>query len=194
MTKRNFTWWLNTFVKLTSHNQRTFQILLAPCNPPGFPANGNGQWRDLKHNSWVTFSCNKKYQLEGRRQIQCKDGIWSGNRPKCVGKKIRIRCSFEFWFIWKRISERYQLFCLHRNCITLLSFGLLQSVVIALYIVDIVWQPHPTLRLFLKFFFRLMEWKFTEVHRSSDSLRSIALSLYLFYQYHYIIIIMYYFF
>ena len=103
MTKRNFTWWLNTFVKLTSHNQRTFQILLAPCNPPGFPANGNGQWRDLKHNSWVTFSCNKKYQLEGRRQIQCKDGIWSGNRPKCVGKKIRIRCSFEFWFIWKRI-------------------------------------------------------------------------------------------
>ena len=39
-----------------------------------------------------------------------------------------------------------------------------------------------------------MEWKFTEVHRSSDSLQSIALSLYLFYQYHYIIIIMYYFF
>ena len=83
---------------------------------------------------------------------------------------------------------------LRRNCISLLSFGLLQSVVIALYIVDIVWQPHPTLHLFLKFFFRLMEWKFTEVHRSSDSLQSIALSLYLFYQYHYIIIIMYYFF
>ncbi|XP_066021713.1 CUB and sushi domain-containing protein 1 isoform X2 [Pocillopora verrucosa] len=56
----------------------------APCNPPGFPANGNGQWRDLKHNSWVTFSCDKKYQLVGRRQMQCKDGIWSGNRPKCV--------------------------------------------------------------------------------------------------------------
>ncbi|CAH3037421.1 unnamed protein product [Pocillopora meandrina] len=56
----------------------------APCNPPGFPANGKGKWRDLKHNSWVTFSCDKKYQLEGRRQMQCKDGIWSGNRPKCV--------------------------------------------------------------------------------------------------------------
>ena len=83
---------------------------------------------------------------------------------------------------------------LRRNCTSLLSFVLLQSVVIALYIVDIVWQPRPTLHLFLKFFFRLMEWKFTEVHRSSDSLQSIALSLYLFYQYHYIIIIMYYFF
>ena len=111
MTKRNFTWWHNTFAKLTPQHQHTFQILLAPCNDPGFPANGNGQWRDLKHNSWIKFSCNKKYQLEGSRQIQCKDGIWSDNRPICVGKKIRIRCSFE------KISERYQLFCFHLSFI-----------------------------------------------------------------------------
>ena len=113
MTKRNFTWWHNTFAKLTPQRQHTFQILLAPCNEPGFPANGNGQWRDLKHNSWIIFSCNIKYQLEGSRQIQCKDGIWSDNRPICVGKKIRIRCSFE------KISERYQLFCFYREIVSL---------------------------------------------------------------------------
>ena len=146
MTKRNFTWWHNTFAKLTSHNQHTFQILLAPCSDPGFPANGNGQWRNLKHNSWVTFSCNKKYQLEGRRQIQCKDGIWSGNRPKCVGKKIRIRCSFE------KISEKYHLFCFFREIVSLFYLLVSSKVWTCIHIVDILWQPHATPFLFLKFF------------------------------------------
>ncbi|XP_078348103.1 sushi, von Willebrand factor type A, EGF and pentraxin domain-containing protein 1-like isoform X1 [Oculina patagonica] len=56
----------------------------APCSNPGAPLNGNIQGGDFKHNSWVTFVCNPNYQLDGKKQIQCKDGTWSGSVPNCI--------------------------------------------------------------------------------------------------------------
>ncbi|KAL9989297.1 hypothetical protein ACROYT_G003831 [Oculina patagonica] len=56
----------------------------APCSNPGAPLNGNIQGGDFRHNSWVTFVCNPNYQLDGKKQIQCKDGTWSGSVPNCI--------------------------------------------------------------------------------------------------------------
>ena len=57
-------------------------------------------------------------------------------------------------FLWKNFRAISVVLFLQRNCISLLSVGLFQSMVVALHIVDILilWQPHPTLFLFLKFF------------------------------------------
>ena len=35
---------------------------------------------------WVQFTCDVNYQLDGDQWIQCVDGVWSGNLPKCIGK------------------------------------------------------------------------------------------------------------
>nr|XP_058966491.1 CUB and sushi domain-containing protein 1-like [Pocillopora verrucosa] len=59
-------------------------VCRASCKDPGSPANGKRQQQGLRHNSWVSFSCDKNYQLEGETQIQCNDGTWSDNLPKCV--------------------------------------------------------------------------------------------------------------
>ena len=63
------------------------KFLLAPCRDPGSPPNGNKRVQDLRHNSWVAFSCDRNYELDGNKRIQCNDGVWSGNVPRCVGRE-----------------------------------------------------------------------------------------------------------
>ena len=60
--------------------------LLAPCSEPGTPLNGSMHGDDLRHDSWVTFSCDQNYQLDGDESIHCNDGSWSGSVPSCVGE------------------------------------------------------------------------------------------------------------
>ena len=58
-------------------------------------------------------------------------------------------------FLWKNFREISVALFLQRNCISLLSVGLLQSMDMythCIHIVDILWQPHATPFLFLKFF------------------------------------------
>ncbi|KAJ7383515.1 hypothetical protein OS493_027681 [Desmophyllum pertusum] len=56
----------------------------APCRDPGPPINGKIHGGDFRHNSWVTFSCDRNYQLDGNERIKCNDGTWSGSAPKCI--------------------------------------------------------------------------------------------------------------
>ncbi|KAJ7383521.1 hypothetical protein OS493_027687 [Desmophyllum pertusum] len=56
----------------------------APCRDPGPPINGKIHGGDFRHNSWVTFSCDRNYQRDGNERIKCNDGSWIGSAPKCI--------------------------------------------------------------------------------------------------------------
>ncbi|KAJ7383519.1 hypothetical protein OS493_027685 [Desmophyllum pertusum] len=49
----------------------------APCRDPGPPINGTIQGDNFRHNSWVTFSCDRNYQRDGNERIKCNDGTWT---------------------------------------------------------------------------------------------------------------------
>lgn len=75
--------------------------LLAPCSNPGSPANGTMRASNFRHNSWVTFSCDRHHQRDGKERIKCIDGSWSGSVPVCIGEKTRFYLSCTY----KIISE-----------------------------------------------------------------------------------------
>ena len=61
-------------------------FLLAPCGYPGALLHGKLQGDNFRHNSQVTFVCDRNYQLVGNKRINCNDGSWSGSVPNCVGE------------------------------------------------------------------------------------------------------------
>ncbi|XP_078348020.1 uncharacterized protein LOC144633100 [Oculina patagonica] len=56
----------------------------APCNNPGSPINGTIQGDNFRHNSSVTFACDRHYQRNGSERIKCNDGSWNGSVPVCI--------------------------------------------------------------------------------------------------------------
>lgn len=63
--------------------------LAALCPNPEVPANGNLVNPPLpigKHGSTITFRCNDKYVLQGQETLECQDGKWSEEIPKCLGQ------------------------------------------------------------------------------------------------------------
>ena len=78
-------------------NSATFSLLqisiLAPCSNPGSPAKGAMQGNNFRHNSWVTFSCDRHHQRSGKERIKCNDGSWSGSVPVCIGEETKFYAS-----------------------------------------------------------------------------------------------------
>jgi hypothetical protein len=61
----------------------------ARCPNPGIPLHGfqrNSSSSFFKHGSQVTFGCGNTYSLQGQQTIECRDGRWSHDIPKCLGK------------------------------------------------------------------------------------------------------------
>ncbi|XP_031550168.1 sushi, von Willebrand factor type A, EGF and pentraxin domain-containing protein 1-like, partial [Actinia tenebrosa] len=62
---------------------------LTRCLNPGVPKNGYPEKpmmrfaRAFKHGTVMTFMCNDTYTLEGQQAIECVDGRWSHEIPKC---------------------------------------------------------------------------------------------------------------
>ena len=62
--------------------------ILAPCQDPGVPYNGNRSGDDFRHAKSVTFRCNEDYELEGEATISCNNGDWTSKTPMCKSMYI----------------------------------------------------------------------------------------------------------
>ena len=54
---------------------------MALCGEPDAPVNGGG-WSDGRS---VSFWCYGGYKVSGNDYLECVNGKWNGDAPKCVG-------------------------------------------------------------------------------------------------------------
>ena len=93
VSKTMFYTWPQFVFACTSLNSRSnlllFEFLVfntAVCRDPGVPSKGKRLDNNFQEGRTVTFKCNINHDLVGNDTIQCEDGIWSGEVPKCKGK------------------------------------------------------------------------------------------------------------
>ena len=64
-----------------------FYICVLPvidCGDPGTPTNGQRNFSSTTYNSFVTYTCDVGYTLEGSSRRQCySTGRWGGSVPQC---------------------------------------------------------------------------------------------------------------
>lgn len=47
----------------------------------------------------VRFECNTGFKVEGQKEIHCSEnGLWSSEKPRCVGKMNILICLVFQWF------------------------------------------------------------------------------------------------
>lgn len=54
------------------------------CSNPGEPWQGFIESLNRNHGGQVTFGCNSEYKLVGDQSRTCKNGVWTGEQPRCV--------------------------------------------------------------------------------------------------------------
>ncbi|XP_041464835.1 sushi, von Willebrand factor type A, EGF and pentraxin domain-containing protein 1-like isoform X2 [Lytechinus variegatus] len=84
-------WWIGGFRDDSKTNNQILWLDAGPrgpiqCSDPGEPAHGtyNTSHPDWLFGSYVTFSCDVGYELDGGDRIDCRqNGTYSGPRPEC---------------------------------------------------------------------------------------------------------------
>lgn len=60
------------------------------CGFPGYIANGYINGRQYFYQDIIQYVCNPGYRLMGESTRTCQvDNKWSGDTPKCEGKKVK---------------------------------------------------------------------------------------------------------
>ena len=92
VSKTMFYTWPQFVFACISLNSRSYLLLFeflvfntAVCRDPGVPSKGKRLDNNFQEGRTVTFKCNINHDLVGNDTIQCEDGIWSGEVPKCKG-------------------------------------------------------------------------------------------------------------
>lgn len=67
-------------------------ILVVDCGDPGNPYGGYRHIAtNTKYQSTVTYTCQPQHHLEGENSQVCQaDGTWSGSKPVCLRKFVKV--------------------------------------------------------------------------------------------------------